>query len=103
MLFIFINICLIPLTLWSLVNCPPTQSKAPNATSFSDPVTSGQGYSELLRDFSGLFAQKYRAEAKTIGTTTMKTNSQNEEEKMLNCHSNRTAEKSGWWSGGIRG
>lgn len=34
----------------------------------------------------------------TIGTTTMKTNLPNEENKTLNCHSNRTAEKSGDWS-----
>ena len=46
----------------------------------------------------GFLAKSNSAEAKTIGTTTMKTNLPNEENKTLNCHSNRTAEKSGDWS-----
>ena len=83
---------------WSGVPLPspsPTQSKA---KSFSDPVVSSQGYSELLRDFLGFLAKSNSAEAKTIGTTAMKTNLPNEENKTLNCHNNRTAEKSGDWS-----
>ena len=56
----------------------PTQSKA---KSFSDLVVSSQGYSELLRDVLGFLAKSNSAEAKTIGTTTMKTNLPNEEKK----------------------